>query len=144
MNHVIYTWNHLRNRWCYSVAHAVRGYLPWRSYKPPRLLQAVHLSGYSVRLPRNAKAVSAASTTGYVYRVMRLRRTSTGVHASAPSLFDGFRSIGRCRVEYRSHNGCACNGGFLPSGVFPRYSRFPVDWITYPSSVSVDWSSSCR
>ena len=26
---------------------------------------------------------------------------------SAPSLFDGFRSTGLRRVEYRSHNGCA-------------------------------------
>ena len=35
---------------------------------------AVHLFGYYVRLPRNAKAVSAASTTGIVYRIVSKSR----------------------------------------------------------------------
>ena len=37
------------------------------------LLQAVHLSGYSVMLPRNNKAASAASPTGIVYLAMDLQ-----------------------------------------------------------------------
>ena len=39
------------------------------SIRPCGAESAMHLFGYYVRLPRNAKAVSAASSTGYVDRV---------------------------------------------------------------------------
>ena len=39
------------------------------SIRPCGAESAMHLFGYYVRLPRNTKAVSAASSTGYVYRV---------------------------------------------------------------------------
>ena len=47
--------------------------------------------------------------------VIQVVHVVTGVHASAPSLFDGFRSMGCRRVEYRSHNGCAVSRqGYRP------------------------------
>ena len=67
---------------------------------------------------------------------------------SAPSLFDG-SSIDRRRVGYGSHNGCACNGGLLPSGAFLHYYRFSVarslhpNWRRHDLSYRPTGQSSC-